>query len=116
MSRRIESCQFLKEAEETLAAGYISWRKTDLFNQLYACNDHANKIFLYILRICSIGEKRPIPSKEQLAQILCVCDNMANAAGRKQSPSIKNLPKIESFPSIQSEIFHLQKSLQMNTR
>ena len=38
-----------KEAEETLAAGYIPWRKTDLFNRLYVFNDHANKIFLYIL-------------------------------------------------------------------
>ncbi|MEH6991118.1 FUSC family protein [Neobacillus drentensis] len=36
-----------KEVEETLAAGYIPWRTTDLFNRLYVLNEH--KIFLYIL-------------------------------------------------------------------
>ncbi|WP_394238380.1 FUSC family protein [Niallia oryzisoli] len=39
----------LKEAEETLAAGYISWREDDLFKRLYVLNDHANVIFLYVL-------------------------------------------------------------------
>lgn len=39
----------LKEAEETLAAGYIPWRTTDRFNRLYLLNGHANKIFLYVL-------------------------------------------------------------------
>jgi hypothetical protein len=39
----------LIEADETLSAGYISWRKTDLFNRLYVLNEHANQIFLYIL-------------------------------------------------------------------
>lgn len=39
----------LKEAEETLAAGYISWREDNLFKRLYVLNDHANVIFLYVL-------------------------------------------------------------------
>lgn len=39
----------LKEAEETLAAGYIPWCTTDRFNRLYLLNGHANKIFLYVL-------------------------------------------------------------------
>lgn len=39
---------------------------------------------------------------------------MAIATERKQSPSIKNVPEIESFPAIQNEIIFLQKSLQMN--
>jgi hypothetical protein len=39
----------LKEAEETLAVGYIPWRNTDIFNRLVILNDHANTIFLYVL-------------------------------------------------------------------
>ena len=42
--------QVLKEAEETLAAGYIPWRNTEIFKRLVVLNDHANKIFLYILQ------------------------------------------------------------------
>lgn len=68
----------------------------------------------YLLENCSKVEKRPILSEEKLAQLLYVCETMANAAGRKQSHSIKNVPEIESFPNIQNEIIHLQKSLHMN--
>ena len=41
---------------------------------------------------------------------------MANATDRKQSLSIKNVPEIEEFPSIQNEIIALQKSLQMDRK
>ncbi|WHT49543.1 FUSC family protein [Sporosarcina thermotolerans] len=68
----------------------------------------------YLLGNCSKVEKRLILSEEQLAQLLYVCETMAIAAGRQQSPTIKNVPEIESFPSIQKEIIRLQKSLQMN--
>ncbi|MCG7344747.1 FUSC family protein [Sporosarcina sp. ACRSL] len=70
----------------------------------------------YLLRNCAKVEKRPVLSEEQLAQLLYVCETMAIAAGRQQSPSIKNVPDIESFPSIQNELIRLQNSLQMNTR
>ncbi|MDM5331911.1 FUSC family membrane protein [Ureibacillus composti] len=206
----------LKEAEETLAAGYIPWRKTDLFYRLYVLNVHANKIFLYILESfsenhsklppelgqtiremtnslnnkvkskqvcikipkpegmnenvavlfkkiddtvavmneptlkikqeiqiskpslkmifgeafnwpvifsverlgylleeCSRVEKRSILSEEKLAQMLYVCESMANTAERMQSPPIKKVPQIESFSSIQNEIIQLQKHLQI---
>ena len=38
----------MKEAEDTLAAGYIPWRVTDLFKRLYVVNNHANMIYMYI--------------------------------------------------------------------
>ncbi|TDK60681.1 FUSC family protein [Bacillus salipaludis] len=38
-----------KEAEETLTAGYISWRKTDLFQRLFLLHNHANLIFMTVL-------------------------------------------------------------------
>lgn len=68
----------------------------------------------YLLEECSKVEKRPILSEEKLVQLLYVFEMMAIATERKQSPSIKNVPEIESFPAIQNEIIFLQKSLQMN--
>ena len=58
----------------------------------------------------------PILSEETLAQLLYVCETMAYAADRKQSLSIKNVPEIEKFPSIQNEIMALQKSLHMDRK
>ncbi|WP_043932646.1 FUSC family protein [Bacillus sp. EB01] len=70
----------------------------------------------YLLENCSKIENRPILSDAALSQLLYVCETMANAADRQQSPSIKNVPEIEEFPSIQNEIIHLQKSLQIDKR
>lgn len=70
----------------------------------------------YLLENCSKTVKRPILSDETLAQLLYVFETTANAIDRKQSPSIKNVPVIEEFPSIQNETITLQKSLQMDER
>jgi hypothetical protein len=67
----------------------------------------------YLLENCSRTEVRPILSDETLSQLLYICETMANATARKRSPSLKTVPNIEAFPSIQSEIISLQKSLQM---
>jgi uncharacterized membrane protein YccC len=70
----------------------------------------------YLLENCSKNEYRPILPDKILSQLLYVCETMANAANRKLSPSIKNVPEIEEFPSIQNEIITLQKSLQIDGR
>lgn len=70
----------------------------------------------YLLENCSKRDHRPILSDKTLSQLLYVCETMANAANRKQSPSIKNVPEIEEFPSIQNEIITLQKSFQIDER
>jgi uncharacterized membrane protein YccC len=70
----------------------------------------------YLLENCSKNEYRPILPDKILSQLLYVCETMANAANRKLSPSIKNVPEIEEFPSIQNEIITLQKSLQIDDR
>ncbi|WP_409272821.1 FUSC family protein [Neobacillus sp. SCS-31] len=70
----------------------------------------------YLLENCSKTEQRPILSDQTLSQLLYVCETMANAADRKLSPSIKNVPEIEGFPSIRNELIHLQKSLQKDDR
>ena len=46
---RHQMMSILNEADETLAAGYIPWRETDLFKRLYLLNKHANSIFMYII-------------------------------------------------------------------
>ena len=65
----------------------------------------------FLLEDCSKMEKRPILSDTTLSQLLYACEMMANAANQKCSPSIKNIPDIEGFPSIQRELIHLQKAL-----
>ncbi len=70
----------------------------------------------YLLENASKTTRRPILSNDTLAQLLYVCETMANATNRKQSPSIKNVPEIEEFSSIQNEIITLQKFLQMDER
>ncbi|HEY2421790.1 MAG TPA: FUSC family protein [Neobacillus sp.] len=70
----------------------------------------------YLLENASKTTRRPILSNDSLAQLLYVCETMANAANRKQSPSIKKVPEIKEFPNIQNEIITMQKFLQMNER
>jgi uncharacterized membrane protein YccC len=70
----------------------------------------------FLLENCSKTDNRPILSDERLAQILYVCETMANASNRKRSPSLISVPEIEAFPSIQKEIISLQKSLQINEK
>jgi uncharacterized membrane protein YccC len=48
----------LREADETLAAGYIPWRKTDLFKRLNLLNQNANNIYLYIIEYFVNSEKK----------------------------------------------------------
>jgi len=65
----------------------------------------------FLLEQCSKDANRPILSDSTLAQLLFVFENMANAANRKRAPSIKIIPKIQQYPSIQKETIRLQKSL-----
>jgi uncharacterized membrane protein YccC len=65
----------------------------------------------YLLEDCSKMEKRPILSDTALSQLLYACESAANAANQKRSPSIKTIPEIEGFPSIQRELINLQKAL-----
>ncbi|MDR7236887.1 FUSC family protein [Neobacillus drentensis] len=65
----------------------------------------------YLLENCSKIRKRPNLSDETHSQLLFIFETMANATLRKRSTSIKSVPEIADFPSIQSEIFSLQKSL-----
>lgn len=55
----------LDEAEETLSAGYIPWRTTNLFNRLYILNSYANEIFLNVIEKCS---NRPDPLPKELGE------------------------------------------------
>lgn len=52
-STRQRTVSALKEAEETLSIGYISWKNSFLFNRLVLLNEHANKLFLEMLELHS---------------------------------------------------------------
>jgi hypothetical protein len=67
----------------------------------------------YLLENCSKDSQRPNLPDEILADLLFVCESMANAANRKKSPEYKNVPPIKEFPSIRNELNSLQKSLQV---
>lgn len=43
----------LKESEDTLSIGYISWKNSFLFNRLVLLNEYANKLFLEMLELYS---------------------------------------------------------------
>lgn len=66
----------------------------------------------YLLEDCAKTKNRPFLSDKVLSQLLYACETMANATNFRQSPRIKNIPKIEEFPSIQKQIIILQKTLQ----
>jgi len=67
----------------------------------------------YLLENCSKDFNRPILSDVHLAQLLFVFENMANATDRKRAPTLKNVPDIEGYPSLQKEVIDLQKALQI---
>ena len=68
----------------------------------------------YLLENYAKTNNRPNLSDEAHAQLLYIFEAMANAANRKRSPSLKRVPQIEAFPSLQKEIINLQKSLNFN--
>lgn len=50
----------LRQAEQTLLAGYISWKNSFVFNRLLLINEHANKLFLEMLELsCDKSIKLP---------------------------------------------------------
>ncbi|WP_050901130.1 FUSC family membrane protein [Lentibacillus jeotgali] len=71
----------LKEAEETLAAGYIPWRTTDLFNRLYILNDHASVIFTYIIENFA---DRETPLPKELAESFRVLANSIDMKNKNE--------------------------------
>lgn len=54
--------EVLNESEETLSAGYIPWRETEKFKQLYMLNKYANKLFIELVKNFS-NEKELLPKQ-----------------------------------------------------
>ncbi len=48
--------EVLNESEETLSAGYIPWRTSDMFNRLYLLNMYANELFIMVVENFSNAE------------------------------------------------------------
>jgi uncharacterized membrane protein YccC len=64
----------LQSAEDTLIAGYTSWRSSDLYKRLLLLNGHANTIFLYILE--HISEKKVKLPTELGASVRALADSI----------------------------------------
>jgi len=92
----------LKEADETLAAGYIPWRKTDLFNRLYVLNQNANKIFLYMTEhFMDRQEKLP----EELGQS---ARKLANSVSKKDENTYETILQPDEMSA---DVSHLLKKI-----
>lgn len=78
----------LKEADQTLAAGYIPWHSDDQFNRLVALNNYANKIFLYTVEHFSEKNKK-LPS--EIAESLTIIFQLIDSKTMYEDAS-KNLP------------------------
>lgn len=50
---RYRTVNALRESQEILFTGYISWKNSFLFNRLFLLNDEANKLFLEMLELHS---------------------------------------------------------------
>ncbi|WP_423800932.1 FUSC family protein [Neobacillus sp. SAB-20_R2A] len=68
----------------------------------------------YLLENAAKLSSRPILADDELAQLLLASETMAIAAQLKKTPSLKPIPGIESFLSIQKELRYLQKALHNN--
>ncbi|WP_231514805.1 FUSC family protein [Oceanobacillus salinisoli] len=75
----------LNEAEETLAAGYIPWRQTDIFKRLYVLNNHANSIFMYTIEhFAKSQEKLPTELGQTLREISKSLDKQQSRKASKK--------------------------------
>ncbi|WP_158595118.1 FUSC family protein [Oceanobacillus piezotolerans] len=90
----------LTEADETLAAGYIPWRETNIFKRLYVLNKHANSMFLYIIHHYADRNTTPLP--EELVQSI---KTISYSLDKKQ---LKNISKNILQPSeMEKDVQHL---------
>lgn len=78
----------LKEADQTLAAGYIPWHSDDQFNRLVALNNYANKIFLYTVEHF-LEKNKKLPS--EIAESLTIIFQLIDSKTMYEDAS-KNLP------------------------
>ncbi|WP_168193847.1 FUSC family protein [Lysinibacillus sp. SGAir0095] len=74
----------LKEANETIASGYIAWRNANLYNHLVVLNNYANKIYFFSIEQKLTEQKAILPVElgESLRKIAEIIDttNMYDSA------------------------------------
>lgn len=74
----------MKEAEDTLAAGYIPWRVTDLFKRLYVVNNHASIIYMYITEhFANQSSKVPLELSASVRKLANSLDPNYESDGKK---------------------------------
>ncbi|MCM3570519.1 FUSC family protein [Neobacillus mesonae] len=76
---RHQTVMQMKETEDVLRAGYISWRITDLYKRLILLNNHANDIFLHVMEHFSPqGRKLPPEAAKAIRGIVDTINHKMN--------------------------------------
>lgn len=87
----------MKQADDTLLAGYTSWRVSDQFKRLYLLHEHANILFLDMLEI---SLKRKVQLPPELGESV-------RALARSIKQKEKNIAKILQPDQVDDTIEHL---------
>ncbi|MDN4493417.1 FUSC family protein [Ureibacillus aquaedulcis] len=91
----------LKEASETMTSGYISWKKSDMYNYLVVLNDFSHKIYLFSVEQ-QLTERKDIP--EELGQSLRKMAEIIDSKNIYDAASI-NLPHPNEMDENIAQIF-----------
>jgi len=86
----------LRESEETLLTGYISWKNSFLFNRLSLLNEQANKLFLEMLELYS---KRNAKLPKEFSEMI---RNLSMGIQLKDGAEIKIAP----LPQKSDQCYH----------
>ncbi|WP_066248985.1 FUSC family protein [Neobacillus drentensis] len=84
----------LNDANSTLLAGYVSWKSSTIFKQLYLLKEQANSILLDILEMAAEGRTNLPPAVGETVQAL------AHSLDRKKSEPMKILQPKETDQAV----------------
>ncbi|WP_244933634.1 FUSC family protein [Neobacillus mesonae] len=91
----------MKDTEDVLKAGYISWRTTDLYKRLILLSNHANDIFLYVMeRFPGRKQKMPVEAVKALRGIVGTIDHKMNTRLKFRLPEKMDKDLNELFRKI----------------
>ncbi|WPC39703.1 FUSC family protein [Clostridium sp. JS66] len=83
----------LRESEETILTGYISWKNSFFFNRLVLLNEQANKLFLEMLELCSNKNTKLPKEFSELIRKLYTGIELVNGDVIKLNPISNELDK-----------------------
>lgn len=76
----------IKDAEEVLLAGYVSWGRSHLYKRLYLLYEQANIIFLEVLEIYTVSQEK-LPT--ELGEAVRSIENRIGKKGNKHQVTVE---------------------------